>query len=141
MRVEEGGWVRCWGGHSDVGDLVRNTPSEDFVEVSVSRFHSCGVREDGAVVCWGSNTHGEQSSPWGERFTSVSTGHRHSCALRPDHTVACWGDNAFGQATAPGQRGIRTLEVRFASISSGSEHACGLLKNGEVVCWRYFGEG
>ncbi|MDE2822915.1 MAG: RCC1 domain-containing protein, partial [Chloroflexota bacterium] len=44
--------VVCWG-----NDLYgQATPPEgEFASVSAGRFHTCGVRADGSVACWGSN--------------------------------------------------------------------------------------
>ena len=33
----------------------RGAPSGRFVSVSVGNVHSCGVREDGKAICWGTN--------------------------------------------------------------------------------------
>ena len=76
--------------------------------------HSCGVRTDGTVECWGSN-----DDPWGDfagqatapegTFITVDVGAYHSCGLRTDGTVDCWGFNEHGQTSGPGR--ISTVEL------------------------------
>ena len=69
-----------------------------FVQVSAGPFHTCGLREDGTITCWGA--HGEDErliesaglidSPPGS-FSQIDAGHHHSCAIRQDGAVKCWG--------------------------------------------------
>ena len=91
-------------------------------------FHTCGLRSDGSVVCWGSNDHDQATPPAGETFSAVSSGSAHTCGLRSDGSVACWGGNEHGQATPPADEILTT-------ISNGGSHTCGLRANGTPVCW------
>ncbi|WP_050725518.1 RCC1 domain-containing protein [Vulgatibacter incomptus] len=69
-----------------------------FSVVSSGESHSCAVRLDGQVFCWGSNTYGQAPrQPSTATFTSVSAGARHSCGLRSDGKVICWGRNDWGR--------------------------------------------
>ena len=65
-------------------------PAGSFTAVSTGDRHSCALRSDGSVVCWGWNEYGQATPPAGS-FTAVSTGGAHSCALRSDGSVVCWG--------------------------------------------------
>ena len=41
------------------GPVSRSTPPEgDFASVSAGGVHTCGVRVDGSVACWGNNEDG-----------------------------------------------------------------------------------
>ena len=111
---------------------IASDESSPFVSVSVGWFHTCGVRSDGAVVCWGRDRYGQATPPSGS-FASVSAGSSHTCGVRSDGSVACWGDDEDGQATPPGGS--------FASVSAGSHHTCGLKRDGTVDCWGYDKEG
>ena len=72
----------------------------NIVSISAGYDHTCGVRTDGSLACWGKNDSGEATPPDGE-FASVSAGGGHTCGLRRDGTVACWGYDYNGQATPP----------------------------------------
>ena len=97
-----------------------------FSAVSAGVAHSCGVRTDGSVVCWGANAFGQARAPGGS-FSAVSTGQEHSCGVRTDGSVVCWGNNALGQTSAPGGP--------FTAVSGGWRYSCGVRADGSVVCW------
>ena len=98
----------------------------EFASVSAGSGHTCGVKGDGTVACWGRNSQGRATPPAGE-FASVSAGSQHTCGLRRDGTVACWGWNRYSQATPPAGE--------FASVSAGGLHTCGVRRDGTVACW------
>ncbi len=75
-------------------------PAGTFTAVSAGLYHTCGVRTNGTLACWGYNAYGQATPPPGT-FTAVSAGNAHTCALRTNGTLACWGRNDFGQATPP----------------------------------------
>ena len=67
----------CWGLGSDPNadesfffdyDYDQSTPPEGvrFLAVSAGRDHTCGIREDDAVVCWGFDFPGESFPPSGK---------------------------------------------------------------------------
>ena len=123
-----------------------------FVSVSAGRYHTCGLRVDGSVACWGRDEYGQATPPEAPgatveigatagvgvvgdvgvqvtkgEFASASAGWDHTCGVRVDGYVACWGFNADGKATPP--------EGEFASVSAGGGHTCGLRVDGYVACW------
>ena len=104
----------------------------DFVSVSAGDSHTCGVKSDRSVVCWGSDEYG-QATPEAGKFSSVSAGPRYTCGVRADGTIACWGEGLFGEATPP--------SGEFSSVSAGGHHACGVRSNGSVACWGSNREG
>ena len=100
--------------------------SRGFVSVSAGRGHTCGVRDTGAVECWGWDRDREATPPVGA-FTSVSAGGSHTCGVRDTGAVECWGWNGNGQSTPP--------SGSFFSVSAGGSHTCGVRDTGEVQCW------
>ena len=95
--------------------------------VSAGKSHSCAVRADFSVDCWGNDDNGQLSPPPG-LFASVSAGWEHSCGLTTGGEVRCWGYDYDGRVTdAP--------SGSFVSVSAGGEHSCGLTTGGEVRCW------
>ena len=95
-------------------------------QVSAGGFHSCALRTEGSIACWGDDFFGQTTPPSGI-FTQVSAGRFHSCALRPDTSIACWG-SGFGALTPAGS---------FTQVSA-SGGACALATDGSVQCWGYF---
>ena len=73
--------------------------------VSAGGYHTCGVRNDGTVACWGLGTSGNwpQYGDYGQSkppldlgtVTQVSAGGHHTCAVRSDGAIACWGRNDY----------------------------------------------
>ena len=122
----------------------RSEPAGSFVSVSAGGGHTCGVKINGSVACWGSNEDlfGDllgQSTPPDGSFVSVSAGDDHTCGVKIDGSVACWGSNEdlfgdlLGQSTPP--------DGSFVSVSAGHDHTCGVKTNGSVVCWGDDSEG
>ena len=115
-----------------------------FTEVSVGGSHSCGLRTDGTIRCWGdnfswskfswdtlswdSNLFDRTTAPSGS-FTQVSAGGEHSCAIRTSGTIVCWGNivNTNEKATPP--------PGTFSSVSANWNHSCAIRTSGTIVCW------
>ncbi|MDB3902363.1 hypothetical protein N9362_00235 [bacterium] len=116
-----GGKLVCWGAN-DHGQAA--PPDGEFIQVSAGHFHSCGVKIDETVKCWGMA--GIGMSPGG-LFLQVSAGSKHTCGILKDHTLRCWGKNSSGQADPP--------LGRYVQVSSGLDHSCALTDKGLAVCW------
>src|SRR5262245_5722662 len=89
--------------------------SETFSQLSAGYAHTCGVKTDGTLLCWGVNGAG-QATPPAMSTQQVSAGLLHTCAVKSDGTLACWGDNSYGQSSPP--PGI------FTEISAGGTNTC-----------------
>ncbi|MCI4567896.1 PxKF domain-containing protein [Lysobacter sp. CFH 32150] len=97
------------------------------VVLAAGDFHTCALRSNGTVACWGKNDHGEATPPPGH-FIALTAGRDHSCGLRDDGRPVCWGSNADGQSTVP-EWG------EFTAIAAGGKRTCGLRTWGQVECW------
>ena len=106
--------------------LVELPASVRFTGIDAGYGHTCGLRADRTVACWGDNHYGQSNAPGGQ-FLGVSAGGRHSCALRTDRSVVCWGANNYGESDAPGGD--------FQAVSAGFGHACGLRTDSTISCW------
>ena len=106
--------------------LVAVAPASAEVKVAAGGSHTCAIRIDQTIVCWGLNTSGQATPPSGT-FQAISAGTLHTCAIRSDGTVACWGNPDDGRTTPP--------SGTFASVSAGGDHSCGLRTDGTLACW------
>ena len=97
-----------------------------FTAVSAGYAHSCGLRDTGAIECWGNNDASQALTPPASAgaFRAVSAGRYLTCGLRSDGAITCWG-GAAGQDP----------QGRFTAVSAGYEHACAIRENGEIECW------
>lgn len=103
-------------------------PPYEFKTAEPGGEHTCGLLDNGAVVCWGRNQAGQSSTPLGYRFSAVAAGGKHACALRRDGVPVCWGSDEYGQASPPKFR-------RFVDIAAGPDFTCGLNAGGTATCW------
>ena len=106
----------------------------NWVQVSAGDRHTCGLKADGTLVCWGDNTYGQASVPSNPNWVQVSAGWVHTCGLQADGTLACWGDNTYRQATVPSN-------PSWVQVSAGLYHTCGLKADGMLVCWGWNYDG
>ena len=157
------GTIACWGsnefGQIGDGSIANNRPTPVPVQgisnarmVAVGSTHTCAVRVDGTVACWGGNGVGQlgvgvsgdnrqlpNTVPGLAGVWLVATGHRFSCALLGIGEVRCWGLNDTGQlANATGQNSATpTTVASFGAsrgIALGNGHACRLV-GGSAQCW------
>ena len=103
-----------------------------YSAVSAGGVHSCGLRTDATITCWGRPYSGETDASDGT-FSAVSARVWISCGLRTDATITCWGDNGYGQVDAP--------DGTFNAVSAGSDHSCGLRTDATITCWGYNNHG
>ena len=101
-----------------------------FKAVVSNENHSCALRTDDTVACWGSNTYGQLDAPDGT-FTAVSAGLEHTCALRSNQSIACWGRNILGRTEPP--------QGKFSAVTSGDLYSCALRADKSIVCWGSWG--
>ena len=122
-------YVAVEGYDGDTGAYALTvTPADDhgFNAIAAGGNHTCALRTDGTVACWGDNGAGQADAAEGG-FKAVAAGWDHTCGLRTDGTVACWGDNDHGQTDA--------AEGGFKAVAAGWDHTCGLRTGNTVACW------
>ena len=63
--------------------------------VAAGAIHTCALRGDDTVTCWGDNEHGQTNAPSGT-FDAVSAGRSHSCGLRTNGITCLLGPKRLG---------------------------------------------
>ena len=105
------GTVRCWGkkGHGvgiahaggSSSPRTQNYPVQitaaGIVQLTTGAAHTCALRWDGGIRCWGHETNGVLGGGQILDAIQVSSGGYHNCALKSDGTVACWGSGGSGR--------------------------------------------
>lgn len=174
------GRLYCWGwnanGRLGIGQNhareTRTTPTEvagartDWRVVAVSGGHSCALRADRRLFCWGDDYRGNLGDGSGAAVrwvpTAVAGGFAdwvevragavysgaNTCARRAGGQLYCWGGDNYGQLGNGGDDIDRFTPGLVSGFSSGGggfdadEHGCSLRTDTSLFCWgsNYNGE-
>lgn len=173
------GTVRCAGENTDgqlgngmtsmmptatpVEPMVGQAVLADAVQLSAGRTHTCAVRADKTVWCWGDNGAGQlgdgtttQATTAIQVMTSpgkpladiveVGTSDQFTCARDTTGGVWCWGANfsgMLGDGTTTSHPFAAPVLVAPAgaaftgatSLTLGSSHVCATVTGNSAVCW------
>ncbi len=168
------GGAECWGANGN-GQLGNGTTSEshspvpvtglpaNLAQIAAGGTHTCALRTDGTVWCWGSGGNGEL----GNGSTSDSStpvmvtglpsvvqiavggnllGGDSTCALTSSGAVFCWGKNANGElgngTTTNSDVPVQVIGLPSAvSVTQTAGTGCAVLVTGQVDCWGDNGVG
>ncbi|MYE76931.1 MAG: hypothetical protein F4232_11095, partial [Acidimicrobiaceae bacterium] len=67
LRIE---YSATWGGLRS--GKAADAPEGTFTAVTTGKWHSCGLRTDATITCWGWNAYGQTDAPSGT-FTAITT--------------------------------------------------------------------
>ncbi|MCA8838471.1 MAG: putative Ig domain-containing protein [Proteobacteria bacterium] len=157
------GAAYCWGagdaGQLGLGETNRavNVPfqigsAEDWAQISSGGFHTCAVKKDSTLYCWGYGFPGQlglgdtdtRMSPTQVNliadWVNVSAGLFHTCAINNNGELFCWGEGGSGQLgnsltddqDLPSSVGGGS---DWAQVSAGASHTCAVKTNGSLYCW------
>lgn len=165
------GTAQCWG-HDRFGQLgrgavtynsfglVRSAPGRvlgdsPYSDISAGGEHTCALRTDGVVECWGINISAGQL---GDRsglthrgvpgaildsltYTTLSSGTSTICGRAENGEPRCWGGNIYGaigngdRSVLPEQSPVANRGSGFTSFSGGGQHMCALNDERRLFCW------
>lgn len=131
-------------------------PPETWLHIDAGATHSCGIRRDHTLHCWGRNdlgqlgigTASERTVPtqvgsdtdWEQVVANQAT----TCAIKLDHSLWCWGWNHVGQV-GDGSTMNRDVPVRvpgaWSAVAVGRSHTCAIDEGGALACWGEGGNG
>lgn len=163
--LDPSGDVYCFGANSDggLGDgtvrgstdpQLASTADGPFAGIAAGSHHTCALRENGSVACWGYGTSGQLGDGTLTRFTRVPVtglpggvtkvvaGDHHACAIAGVQ-LFCWGDNHQQQlgvgSTEPAL--AKASAVTFGpsefviDVAAGANHTCIVNSTNQVKCW------
>ena len=178
--LHQNGSISCWGNNrfgelgdgtgGNEGDMssvpVKVQGIDDARAITAGENHSCALRQNGTISCWGNNLSGSlgdgtdsdkaEHSPDPVKVVNIddaiaiSTGGDTSCTLHQNGTISCWGRNDFGQlgdGTSGGLTEHSSVPVKVVTIddaiaiSAGVTLSCALHQTGTISCWgnNYYG--
>lgn len=129
-----------------------------WTRISAGGRHTCALKADGTVWCWGSNEFGRlgdgtvvaRGTPTqvgaGADWSTVSANASHTCATKTGGTAWCWGLNQQAQLGD----GTTTNSLVPVQVGTGTDwvsaigtefHSCGLRTGGAAWCWGNNGRG
>ncbi|MBU1410317.1 DUF4215 domain-containing protein [Myxococcota bacterium] len=164
--VKTTGAAFCWGQGSDgqlgnggtnatANPVAVTSLSSGVLRVGAGGYHSCALKSDGSVWCWGRNAQGQLGDGTNvDRLTPVqvtgisgatalSTSGNHTCVIDGGGGVRCWGSNQFGQlgdgATSDRNTpfSVSSLTSGVVSLGAGQFHTCAVKSDGSAWCWGY----
>jgi len=122
------GSVTCWGcGVNGVGGPVLpeacEVPDATLHRIVGATKHTCGLDDDGGIVCWSAGV--QNGVPSGQGFVDLALGEVDlGCALDGGGAGVCWGSYPIDDPPRA-----------YTRVAVGFYFACGLEPDGAVSCW------
>ena len=129
---------------------------DDAIDLVAGSSHTCVIRENNTVWCWGLNGRGEiGNGNVGTVLvpvqvigltdaTGIEAGLATSCATLADGSAECWGRNDFGQlgdGTPATSESVpvpmRGVDQDIVNVSTSGYTSCATLADTSAVCWGY----
>jgi alpha-tubulin suppressor-like RCC1 family protein len=139
-------------GHTlNCGTCTTPQPPPKWTQVAAGGEHTCALRDDHSVWCWGRNNFsqvGAGGTPFGydarpiklptaDDWYSIVSGDQHSCGIRGAGTAWCWGRGDSGQLgnmqTVSSGTPVQFKDPQdytYEQLSAGAFHTCALRTGG-----------
>ena len=139
------GEIACWGSNSRPELVAMNEDGEEvweeahvgrldaptgrFTAVYLHYYYACGLRESGAIECWGSEIYPvPPDDPPDDPYIPVSGDL--ACLVRESGAIGCWYGSGGGIDPADAPAGS------FTAIAGGYRHTCAIRAgSGAIECW------
>jgi len=126
-----------------------------FTKISKGYRHTCAIRSDQKLYCWGVNTYGNlgdnttTSKPLPvaidavNNYIQVSAGNFFTCGITTGNVLKCWGQNQFGQLGDNSiiQKIVPTIintGVSYKALAQTSNYTmCAITTADALKCWGY----
>lgn len=128
--------------------------NEAWRATSSGNSHTCAIKDDASLWCWGGNTKGQigqgnttafYSEPTeldrDSKWLRISASGDHNCAIKDDNSLWCWGGNLTGQVGNGSTENVLRPSLiaettsRWNKISLGTDHSCGIKVDNSLWCW------
>ncbi|MBI2379068.1 MAG: hypothetical protein HYV07_34050 [Deltaproteobacteria bacterium] len=124
-----------------------------IAQVGVGGEHTCALRAEGTVVCWGGNERGELGQPTSGPSPApldvpgivdavhLAAAVDFTCIIDRSAGVRCWGEPSSGQLgrdeASDSDRGPKPIAGALDAVGVGLawSHACLVRASGNVFCW------
>jgi len=163
--IKTDGTLWVWGDNTN-GQLGDNTITpksspvqtlggdSNWKQVSISVSNAAGIKTDGTLWTWGSNSFGQlgdftitnrnqpvQTIALGTNWQQVSCGYDQTSAIKTDGTLWTWGRNSAGQL-GDSTRGSRSSPIQtitggttWQQVSCGYQHTAAIKTDGTLWTW------
>jgi alpha-tubulin suppressor-like RCC1 family protein len=149
-------YINCWGYNSN--SYSTSTWLPGVVSLALGEAHTCYLRADGLIGCWGNNSYGQlgngsttqSSSPVTVTgltdATQIVASGNSTCAVKADTSVVCWGYNGDGEiGNGTGANCTTPVAVRgltnVKSLSGGFGYYIAQLGDLSLFGWGSNGNG
>ncbi|NBR66459.1 MAG: hypothetical protein EBT79_04105 [Actinobacteria bacterium] len=139
-------------------DVARPAARLATDRVALGDEHTCVIKDDGTVWCFGGNSDyqlgnssylsSDSTTPVqiagfgaGRTAVKIAAGERHTCALLDNGTVWCWGAGGSNELANGGVQSFNPVQVPLGSgitatdLFVGGRVSCALTSDSRLTCW------
>jgi len=143
--------------------LPPGTGPEPWSFVDTGQGHTCALRSDGSLWCWGRNSQRQLGQPSEAAqirapvrvgtdlgWLSVDAAQNYTCALSAERSLWCWGFNMGWMSSSGNPLGVENVQLdvptvvsdeHWAAFGTNMFHSCGLDDQAQLWCWGRNHEG